>query len=473
MTFKTRKIRSRPPLISSRKIASGLSHAGKAVWKVSEGKRRYTASIIMMLIGILVVGQVMVTAYDKLKDVTLKDAVFALGADLKKDANGFTNIVLLGDGGHVRDGADLVDTIMLVSIDYAKNAVTMFSIPRDYYVGKEFNCVRINEIYRNNKYEYGEDAYGLYQKAVGELADVDVQYYVRVDFNAFVDIINAVGGIDIDVKTAIDDPYYPNALDDGYETFKVEAGLQSMNGETALKFARSRKTTSDFDRASRQQQVLAALHQKALSLDILTSPSKLKDIFDAVKRNMNTNMEWREIIELAQFADQWDRSNLVTKVIHDDPGQEGGFLYTPPREEHEGQFVLVPYGDNLDRIHLYSDLILKHREVYTKKAKIDFLNATKSPGIARDFALALNRYGFNVNNIDNDLDKLGERRYEPKSFIRYYRWTTDVNNNVIAEDEATIKAIQLFYNVEAVPGDPTEAHGADLAIVFGDDYKSL
>ena len=474
MSFKTRKIRKHPPIKPFKKLKKASTLAYQSLSKTTPKQRSYIWGTVLVVIGIFIVWKVMSAAYNFIVGFNPKDIIFAFGSELEKDINGYTNIVLLGDGGHVRDGADLIDTIMVASIDYEKNAVTLFSIPRDYYVKNVDWPGKINELYRNhkNQIEDENELYELFQKVTGDITGLSIQYYLRVNFNAFVEIVDSLGGIAVDVKETIYDPYYPNETDNGYTIFEIKKGLQEMDGETALKFVRSRKTTSDFDRAFRQQQVLEALREKALSLNILTKSGQLKNLYDTVRANMNTNMSLREMIALAGFAKHFDRSHLVSKVIHDDPGQDGGFLYTPERELYNGQFVLIPFGDSLDLIHKYSDLIFNKREALWDSPKIEILNATEIPGIARNSAYQLNRFGFNIVSIDNYYDEEGEKKYIDKSVIFYYDWEEDKSHNVTPLYGAALNALEGFVRASSIPESRESfAPDADITIILGKDYE--
>lgn len=453
--------------------------------------RNYVIAVALVIFGSFVVVKVTAAAYHFVADFNPKNIFFAIGEDLEKDEHGYTNILLLGDGGHERDGADLIDTIIVASIDYEKNAVSMLSIPRDFYVqvssvsdvGMVYSG-KINELYRNHKsaIEDEEERFQLFKRVAGDIVGLDIQYYVRVDFNAFVEIVDSLGGITVDVETAIYDPYYPNASDNGYTIFQVDAGPQEMDGEIALKFVRSRKTTSDFDRSARQQQVLDAIQQKALSRDILTSPTKLKELYSVVQDNVNTDLELREMVSMAGFAKQMDRSRLVRKVIHDDPGQEGGFLATPDRDLYNGQFVLVPYGQGYELIRKYADLIFNQREMFYEPAVIEILNATKYSGIARSAAYQLIRFGFDVQSVDNYVDDLGERENLAESLIIYHDYTMDRDGLVQPMHDKTLHALEGFvkgftrtsdssFMVLEERGKKTyEGSEADISIVLGDDY---
>jgi LCP family protein required for cell wall assembly len=424
-----------------------------------------------------IVFKVTTGVYQVVQKIDPKDAVFALGTDLKQDEYGYTNIVLLGDGGHVRDGADLIDTIMVASIDFEGKSVSLLSIPRDYYLryipDKEFAGRKINEVYRDHKNLYGdEESYAIYQKVTGGIANLDVHYYARVDFNAFVEVVDSLGGITVDVKEPIYDPYYPNETDDGYTVFKIDAGLQEMNGETALKFVRSRKTTSDFDRSARQQQVLIAIRDKAMSVSLDTKT--IKQLYESISNNLNTNLSLREMLALASFGKDFNVNRVVMKVLQDNnPPRPGTFLYTPKREYYDGQFVLVPQGNNLELIHLYSDLIFHHRDIFINPVKITVLNATKTSGIAGVLAAKLEKFTLNVVDVDNLEGSDGERKYEEKSYLIYHSWEADNDGNVIPHHKYALDALALFAKGDAVPSSEQckEACETHIAIVLGADYN--
>ncbi len=488
MTFKTKKIRRRAPLKPFKKIKHFVASLAGLLKTLPPTSKNYFIAGILLIFGIFVVLKVTAIAYNTVSNFSPKKLIMKVGSDLKKDEHGYTNIVLLGDGGHKRDGADLIDTIMVASIDYEKNSISLLSIPRDFYIypNKELGIIyggRINELYRNHKniLKDEDSRFQLFKKEAGNIVNLDIQYYLRVDFNAFVEVVDSLGGVTVDVKKKIYDPYYPNATDNGHVLFTVDKGIQEMDGEKALKFVRSRKTTSDFDRAARQQQVIEAIQEKALSKDVLGSAGKLKNLYYAVENNINTDMTLREMISLAGFAQGLDHSHIVQKVIHDDPGQEGGFLYTPERELYNGQFVLVPFGGNNDLIHKYSDLIFNQREVYYNQARIDLLNATKLSGIARNAAYQLNRFGFNIEEIDNYRDSNGEKEYLKESVIEYHDYTEDETGLIKAKYQSTLNALDAFvkgrktasssYLTTKEEGKKVYEGGKyNISIILGEDY---
>jgi len=469
--FQTRKIRRKPPLQVIKKVKGGLTRILSRFQKVGRPKVSYLIGFILVLLGVAVVFKVTFGLYAWIRDFDVTKIATVVGSDLEQDKNGYINLVLLGDGGHVRDGADLVDTIMVVSIDPINSTASLLSIPRDYYIkGNGIRAGKINELYRSYKREMGEEAFSMFAKAAGELTDLAIPYYARVDFNGFVEVVDGLGGITVDVKEDLYDPYYPNETDDGYTVFEVKAGMQEMNGEIALKYARSRKTTSDFDRAHRQQLVLNAIREKVMSSEVLTNPKTIKKLYKAVQNNLNTNLTLRQIISLASWAKNFDRNKILMKVLHDDPSREGGFLYTPERQYYNNQFVLIPIGDNFNQIHQYSNLVFHYRDFFLNPAKIEVLNATKLAGVARLKAEVLKRFGFQVVSTENWVDKQGQRKTIEKSFIRYNQWKADKDGNVIPQFKSTLGALSGFALGEALPSDElTPNDKVDISVIVGED----
>ena len=452
----------------------------------------------LLVFGFFVVVKATVAAYRVVSDFSpLTAAVEIFGEDLKKDENGYTNILLLGagdSGDGQRAGANLIDSIMVASIDYDKKIVSMLSIPRDYYVTSDLNLGldttgKINQVYSDHSNLPEGERFEIFKSAVGELVDLDLQYFMRIDFKGFVEIVDGLGGITVEVPEDIYDPSYPNSTDTGTIVFQMEAGLQDLDGETALKYARTRHSArGDYDRSARQQLILDAIRQKALSSDVLTSPSKLKDVYDAISDNFDTDLNFGEITSLAGFAKELESSGIIRKQLHNDKYSDGGFLYDGLRSIYGGAVVL-PYGDDLELIHQYTDLLFNHREIYANPATIKILNATKYGGIAGGLSDDLRRFGFIVEDTGNYIDDVGERQYLEESYVEYYDWLEAPDGTVTVIHQSTLEALTQFIqdsskpsiNAFKVPSDPEnpsdeilyEGNNIHLTIVLGEDYETF
>jgi LCP family protein required for cell wall assembly len=259
--------------------------------------------VLLLLIGML---KVMV----RLKALAL-GMVSMVGAELPTDAHGYTNILLLGTGDADHDGIDLTDTIMVASLDPAntKSAV-LVSIPRDTYLldTEKMGKGRVNSLYRDYKIALIRDgmdkgtaslqALKELGKEVGSLVGLPIHGVVKVDFTAFEQAIDLIGGIDVLVPEDIVDPEYPGP-DYTYQTFSIAAGPQHLDGATALKYARSRHSTSDFSRSARQQQIIAAAGKKVKENGLIKNAGKISDILGIAAKNVESTLGAREFIGLA------------------------------------------------------------------------------------------------------------------------------------------------------------------------------
>ncbi len=390
MNFKIKKISKKPlkkkkvkdkPLKKKRKIYLNISFLGSITL------------IILLSIGI-------VKSFSKIDYKVIIDAV---SENVLTDAHNHTNILVLGTGGKDHEGADLTDTILVASIDDSNKLVTMISIPRDTYIKDPIiGNSKINEIYFYAKNYYEDEEKGLEHltKNIEELIGIPIHYYIKINFDGFKDLIDAIGGIDIVVEEEIHDPYYPKDGTFEYEPFYIAAGFQHLDGETALKYARSRKTTSDFDRANRQQQIIYAIKEKALQTNIIFSKSKIKDILDALKENISTNITVKELLTLGTMASEYQTEQIIHRLIHDDPTQCGGFLYTPSREFYNDQFVLIPAG-GYESIHQYADLNFNTPLISQEDSKIHILNGTSIAGVAGETKQVLKRFCFDIIRYGN------------------------------------------------------------------------
>lgn len=167
-----------------------------------------------------------------------------------------------------------------------------------------------------------------------------------------------IGGIEIDVPKSIVDMSYPDN-NYGYQVFRINAGKQILDGKTALKYVRSRHSTSDFDRSVRQQLVLQAIRDKVFSVDTLTSPSKIQDLYDSLKEHVWTDLDVTDLGFLAVRAKDVHRDAIYATNINEScyalnmACQAGGLLYTPNRDLTAGAWTLLPQGATLTQVSKY------------------------------------------------------------------------------------------------------------------------
>jgi LCP family protein required for cell wall assembly len=276
-----------------------------------------------------------------------------------------TNILLLGKGGAGHEAPDLTDTMILVSIDQETPDIFMLSIPRDIWMPAI--RAKINSAYywgnqkeNNSGYDNGVGSGGmvLSKASVEEVVGIPVHYVVVLDFNGFIEITDVLGGVEVNVKEGFIDEKFPiegkeNDECEGdpeykcrFETIEFSKGLQVMDGETALKFVRSRNAEgqegTDFAREERQQLVINSLKQKLLSKEVIASPKTLLAIKDVLVRYTETDINEDELAILARYV--YDaRENIQSEVLPEE------FLENPSiSSRYDNLYVLVPRDDDLE-----------------------------------------------------------------------------------------------------------------------------
>lgn len=298
------------------------------------------------------------------------------GEKLQGETDDRVNILLLGYGGPGHDGPYLTDTMMVVSLQPSTKQVALLSIPRDLVVdipGYDFR--KINSVLsfgRDQKYPGGGEAFAV--NTVRDVLNIPIQYYARVDFDGFKDVIDQVDGVEVTVNTAFSDFQYPDN-NYGYNPISFKAGPQTMNGDQALKFARSRKGNngegSDFARAARQQKIIIALKEKLLSFGTISNPKRISDVLGSLGSHSQTNMEVWEMVRLAKMFGDIQPERIINKVYDD---STNGFLRAATGSG--GAFILVPRAGNYQDVQFLAKNIFLVGAANRERANIIVLNAT-------------------------------------------------------------------------------------------------
>lgn len=265
--------------------------------------------------------------------------------DFKDDKLDRMNILVLGYRG-VDDpnGGLLTDSIMILSIKKSTNAVALISVPRDLYVTLPHSEAKgkINEAYALGTKNGGwKTALDYSKQEIEEVTGLDIHYVASIDFAAFKDIVNTLGGITI----YLDEPFVERVpFAEG--SISLPAGKNNLTGEKALLYSRARESSSDFDRVRRQQQVLVAVKEKALSLGVVTDPTKMVAIINALGVHVRTSAQLWEMEELAGIMSKIDNSKIKRRVFDTSPA---GLL--TQSHASNGAYILLPVGGNYDKIH--------------------------------------------------------------------------------------------------------------------------
>jgi len=334
---------------------------------------------VLIVIGLIVLFWLIIILAGRLLENTKASYYFSLARNfvftpegLVKQIDGRTNILILGKGGEGHEAPDLTDTIIFVSLDNENKKISMVSLPRDIWLPEL--RTKLNSVYYwGNKKEEGGGIV-LAKASVEEILGEHVDYAAVLDFNGFIEIIDILGGVEVDVETAFIDEKFPipgkeDDLCDGdpefkcrYETLHFVQGRQVMNGDTALKFARSRNAEgdegTDFARQKRQQKIIGAVKTKLVTKAVIFSPRKILDLKDAFLSNLETDLKDEEGAILARkMLDS--KKNISSYILPED------FLVNPPKSsEYDNLYVFVPKNGDWTEVENWANCVLDEGECF-------------------------------------------------------------------------------------------------------------
>lgn len=400
----------------SYKVTSG-ELADEILNNEKKGRRFRTYAIALIVIALIFAGQILISGQSTsnwLGEVLLNRLVhFSGDKKILGEDEDRINILLLGMGGEGHDGAYLTDTIMLASLKPSTKQVSLVSFPRD-LVTPVSNWQKINSI--NAYAEARERGSGgeAVKKAMSDLLQIPIHYYLRVDFQGFVNIIDELGGVTINVENVLNDYTYPILGEESnpnyyarFEHLYFDKGPQIMNGSLALKYVRSRHASgiegSDFARARRQQLLLEAVKNKLLSAKTLLNPVMLGRLSDELSKNISTNFKYWEVIRLWDMFRDIDRAQIINKVLSDAPD---GLLVAGQSEV--GAYILTPRSGNFSAIrNMVQNIFLLNPPTDNENsylghgAKVIVLNGTWIGGLAAKTATTLSGSDFVVTLTAN------------------------------------------------------------------------
>jgi len=288
---------------------------------------------------------------------TMAALIFDTGSTLKKTEDR-TNILVLGIPGGSHEGADLTDTILILSFHHTNGLVSLVSLPRD--IWSDTLKDKINSAYHYGEVKKSGGGIVLAKAIIEDVVGLPIHYNIILDFSGFVRFVDAIGGIDVDASRAFIDTQYPisgkeNDLCDGdkeyrcrYETVQFDKGLQHMDGARALIYVRSRHAEgdegTDFARGKRQQEVVVAVKQKMKEKDLWLPPSRSIALLKTLEGLVKTDMKVSEMATLGKLFYGLKEGQIEHVSIE-------GLLYAPPNSWY-GRYVLFP-RESFEEIHAW------------------------------------------------------------------------------------------------------------------------
>jgi LCP family protein required for cell wall assembly len=353
-----------------------------------EKRKKIALGITIAIVFIILFGAFRVVKL--FNSINTKSSIW--GKTIPKEKKVFS-LLVMGYGGAGHDGAYLTDTMMVLRIDLEKHTALVVSVPRDLWVQiptttdekfyRKINSVYQTGLFRKNypavpvKYDGEQGASELVKETVGSIVGFPIDNYIAVDFDGFRQAINTLGGIDIVVEKAFTDVEYPIdgketdlcgvdpsdlakfeelekiatespelAYPCRYETLQFSAGQQHMNGETALKFVRSRHSLEDggdFGRAKRQQLFLDAMRSKILSVSFIP---KIIPLMNDLEKNLRTDMPLELVNKFLSQSSEAKNYEMQQIILTTDN-------YLQHSVSNDGQYILnsIDGQDNWQRLH--------------------------------------------------------------------------------------------------------------------------
>lgn len=447
-------------------------------------KRVLKVFMVLVLVGVFAAGGLAGYGYLKARKVFSGSASGAAALEknvdpvkLKGEGDGRINVLLLGVGGEGHEGAYLTDTIIIASIDPVQNEAALLSIPRDLWVKKEgssacsetsgdSNC-KINAVFSNardaslakskDKDAATKAGAQAAQQVLSKVLGIPMDYYVVVDFNGFQKAIDTVGGITINVSAdlAVSETLW-NPVKARQFVLDVKPGTQNFDGEKALFFARSRKTSArgDFDRAERQKAVIVALKEKVQSAGTYANPVKVTQLLSTFGDHVRTDLSINEVMRLYDIG----KSITPDKVASIGLADRGNIMVVG--DSINGLSVQVPKAGTFDYSEIQNFVRNQLKDAFIKKenASLMVLNGTATEGLASKKATELRSFGYTVSATGN-----GPTKDVVKTVI------VDMTNGVKKYTKNYLEKRFGVTATTALPDPSINANGADFVILLGTD----
>lgn len=321
-----------------------------------------------------------------------------------RDPRRFTMLLLGIDQRPQEKGPFRTDTVIVLSVDPVRKTAAMLSIPRDVYVRiPGFKQDRVNTAnFIGDLNEYPGGGARLALRTVEGLLGVSIDRYVLINFQAFKTVIDALGTVTVCPTERIFDDKYPDTDTYGVITVEFQPGCQELDSTRLLQYARVRHNAGDdFGRARRQQEVIRAVKDKALSLGGVSALiGQAGAIWEALKDNVKTDLTYDEIIQLANLAQ--DIPEIQSAVLEIRQGDKGQLL---PGKTASGEDILTPIYEEVYKlvVSLFDSGqgVAINTQASEEGAAIYVANGAGVDGLARSIADALIAKGFNVAGIGN------------------------------------------------------------------------
>jgi LCP family protein required for cell wall assembly len=404
------------------------------------------------------------------------------------------NILLVGsDAGRANVNEYLTDTMMVLSIDPPSGRMALISLPRDTqgiplpsdwpasraYGGQypsKINTLWTAAAHAPSLFPVGSNGpsrgFNALKGALGTLYGIKISYYVAVDLLGFRDVINTLGGVMIDVQVPVYDPKYPANEGKGSTKLYIPPGMQFMDGSESLAYARARHTTTDFDRAARQQRVITSVREQT-DLSTLLAPGVISQLFSELKQDVRTDIPPELFPQLVGLAQNVDFNNKISLVLT--PPTYSTECYAPIGETGPGcpansplYLLLANVPAIRNAVHNVFDVdpaVQRQREqIAAEAASVSVLNGTPANNTATT-KIADNLTTYGISAVVPPINSgFADRRDYTDTVITAWNGADD-------SASTTLSLLAKLFKVTPVTGtDPNQS--ADITVVVGTNTQS-
>ncbi len=389
------------------------------------------------------------------------------------------NMLLLGSDNDAKftTGAVLTQTDIVVRVDLQNHKITMVSIPRDMWIPSDTGacCYKLDEISGNETYGPSTPKLNGFAHTVVTIEDdfgIPISAYAWVGLQGFVNVINTLGGVDVDVLHPIVDDAYPKDLDPNgdpyaYQRLYIPAGPQHLDGEQALDYVRSRHSdlTGDFGRSARQQSVLVALKKKLDSAAILDN---LDELATDLQNDVITSLTIPQVLSLATFAKGLQNSDFVQKVLSEPTygysAVVDGKDVIEPNWQAISTTVKQIFTDSAPPVvNLHNISATDTSTVATEAARIMIENGSTTSGVATQLATDLKADGFDIVQVTNAAND---------NYLTTQIEEFETKSGASPPFSGTCQVLGKMLGVIYQVADQSPPAGVDIVIIIGNDTAS-
>lgn len=386
---------------------------------------------------------------------------------LKGQSNGRINVLILGRDG-IGSKPNSTDTMVLASIDVVNNNIKFISLPDNLWVSNTSGTMTISDAFSDAMSQSSttsttigetstasiDNGFKLADQSVDQVLGTSVDYNMVVNLQAVEQIVDSIGGIQINIPSDLVDPTM--AWQNGGQATLFQAGSQTLNGKQALVYAMSKETTSESDRDQRQRAILTAIFTKVLSAGTLSSPAKVNSVITSLGNNVATDLSMKQAAQLYKLVTPISPTNLSSIDLFANNNQ-----YITSGNMN-GQSISLPatglfsYG----KIHSYVTSQLPNPYLEKEDASILILNGTNTAGLATNLGNKLSSKGYNVTGVAN----ASSTNWSKTSLYNINK--TDLHTQNYLEKTLKVKVSKKPIS-KSIPTD-----GANFVIIIGNNETS-